>query len=143
MKSRDWMDQASCTTHDSEMWFATPKDGALEVAAALAICHQCPVRAACLEDAMATEAANPSSQRHGVAGGLTAGHRTRLANGTTKPPPPCGTEKRYRVHRRLGEDCQECRAAAARAARLRRDREFPRKGSIAPGPATRRMGRLS
>lgn len=138
MKSREWMADAACNGHDPEMWHATPKDGALEVAQALAICRACPVQASCLEDVMEAEA-DQGKSRYGVAGGLTAHHRALLANGTTKALPPCGTEARYRRHKLAKEpDCPECREAAARAGQARRQGK-PRQGRIAAGVASGRI----
>lgn len=44
--------------------------------AAVALCVQCPVRQACLEDAMAYEAR--SARRFGLRGGLSARDRERM-----------------------------------------------------------------
>lgn len=48
--------------------------------AAIAICATCPVRAACLEEALSFEV--PGQERYGVWGGLTARERDRLVRRT-------------------------------------------------------------
>lgn len=43
-----WLQHAACGGHDPELWFGiTPAD----VSAAVRICHRCPVRGDCLNDA--------------------------------------------------------------------------------------------
>ena len=72
--SRDWMAQALCAQIDPDLWYPDPGDAHAAQTAA-AVCHTCPVRADCLDYAMATEA---QQDRHGVWGGLTPTARNRL-----------------------------------------------------------------
>lgn len=72
----EWRQEAVCRLLPADeamrLFFpATGRKGA--AAAAIAICHQCPVRTPCLEDALA--------DRHavkGIRGGLSARHRDRI-----------------------------------------------------------------
>jgi WhiB family redox-sensing transcriptional regulator len=73
-----WRRSAACRDEDPEAFY--PPEGAwfsdLAEAAAKRICAGCPVRAACLADALDWESPR---ERHGVLGGLTAAERARLA----------------------------------------------------------------
>ncbi len=51
----------------------------LDVAKAKRVCIACPVRSACLEDAMTEEAYLGGLERHGIRGGLTARERVLIA----------------------------------------------------------------
>ena len=66
----DWHARAACRGSDVD-FFPTRGDGA-GVAACRAICAACPVRAECLEWALA------HSERHGVWGGYTVKERIRI-----------------------------------------------------------------
>lgn len=68
-----WRDDAACQGTDVEAFF--PPKGRMPGRLVLAICASCPVRTACLEEAMANE---QSSHRNGVWGGLSTGQRERL-----------------------------------------------------------------
>jgi hypothetical protein len=101
-------------------------DGDGDAARAITVCDSCPVRVACLTDALATERGLGPTSRHGVRASLTPPQRARL-DATPKrrgrPPSaaPCGTEAAARAHHRRGEPaCKRCLAAAkdARADRL-------------------------
>lgn len=73
-----WHEQAACAGMDETLFFPLGEGGpvgAERVQQAKAVCSGCPVRAACLADAMTRE--SPSA-RHGVFGGLTATERGRL-----------------------------------------------------------------
>ena len=48
-----WVERAASRGRDTSWWYATPD--AFETRAALAICRRCPVRAPCLEEALAVE----------------------------------------------------------------------------------------
>jgi WhiB family redox-sensing transcriptional regulator len=71
----NWDRQASCRTVDTAVFF--PSSGE-SYAPAKAICSRCPVRVACLEDALAWEATARLGSRHGMAGGTTPAERTRM-----------------------------------------------------------------
>lgn len=74
----EWHEDAACSGMDEALFFP-PADtgplGAAWVEQAKAVCAGCPVRAACLAEAMTRE---PASARYGVFGGLTATERGRL-----------------------------------------------------------------
>ena len=70
----DWMAQALCAQIGPDLWYPDPGDAHAAQTAA-AVCHTCPVRADCLDYAMATET---QGDRHGVWGGLTPTARNRL-----------------------------------------------------------------
>lgn len=78
----DWRDRAACAGTDTEAFF--PSVGARRAAytTALSICASCPVRVACLADAMAIEAGTSELYRSGIFGGLT--HQQRAAIGTQR-----------------------------------------------------------
>lgn len=70
-RSGGWRSRAACRGTDPEAFFPTAEDGPVydaQVAAAKAICRGCPVRAECLEEALAR-------MPFGVAGGLTPEER--------------------------------------------------------------------
>lgn len=69
--TRRWQDAAICAQiGDHELWYPTIGQS---TTAAKSICGGCPVRAACLDDALRTR------DRHGIRGGLTATERDRQA----------------------------------------------------------------
>jgi WhiB family redox-sensing transcriptional regulator len=70
----DWVHRARCKDEDPELFFPVGTTGpaAGQLNAAKAICSQCPVRAECLEWAMAT------GQDAGVWGGLSEDERRAL-----------------------------------------------------------------
>lgn len=70
----DWTNRAACAAHDPEMFFPDPSDTAGQKAAK-AICAQCPVRVACLEEAMAVEGGRSVAERYGIRGGKTPSAR--------------------------------------------------------------------
>ena len=73
-----WHEQAACAGMDEALFFPLGEGGpagAERIEQAKAVCSACPVRAACLADAMTRE--SPSA-RYGVFGGLTAVERGRL-----------------------------------------------------------------
>lgn len=72
-----WVQLAACRGLDVSLWFAPV--GSLDERAALAVCAACPVRAACLVDALETEAeARGDYDVAGVRGGLRASERRAL-----------------------------------------------------------------
>jgi WhiB family transcriptional regulator, redox-sensing transcriptional regulator len=68
-----WQESAACKTAEPELFFPISATGRsrADTARARAICHDCPVRQACLDYAMAT------SQQHGIWGGFTEEERHR------------------------------------------------------------------
>ena len=78
----NWRDRAECAKpeHDPETWFPiyTGTDRATQVDAyrpAYEICRDCPVRAACLDEALRDEGTSNSNKRYGMRGGLTPAQR--------------------------------------------------------------------
>ncbi|MEU3945414.1 WhiB family transcriptional regulator [Streptomyces sp. NPDC029526] len=74
-----WRDDSLCARPEYSFanWF--PENGDADRAhvttTAKAVCHACPVRAACLEDALAAEGSSGAAYRHGIRGGLTPKER--------------------------------------------------------------------
>lgn len=70
----DWRDNASCQDTDPDLFFPVGTTGpALEqIAAAKAVCAECPAQAPCLEFALAT------NQESGVWGGTSEEERRAL-----------------------------------------------------------------
>lgn len=109
---------AVCASVDPELWF--PPQGSSS-APAKALCMTCPLRRACLAEAMATPV-------QGVWGATTEDERRRLAHAAGRPytvfpemaRTVCGTETGEHRHRRAGQPaCESCRRAAALARALR------------------------
>lgn len=76
-----WHKRAYCRYYDGELWFAdgTGKaTGYKDLAAAKDVCAACPVRQACLEDALRQEGSTTAEGRHGIRGGLTPTERYNL-----------------------------------------------------------------
>lgn len=71
MASRDmtWRGQAACRNLDTEIFFP---DSEADAGPALSVCAACPVRAECLDWAIATR------QHDGVWGGTTESERKRI-----------------------------------------------------------------
>lgn len=70
--TRRWQDDAICAQiGDHELWYPTVGQS---TATAKRVCGGCPVRVACLDDALRT------GDRHGIRGGLTATERARQAS---------------------------------------------------------------
>ena len=71
VRGRPWRDSAACRDDpDPDAWFAEARDKT-RLGHALAVCRVCPVRAQCLEFALARR------QQYGVWGGLTEDERNR------------------------------------------------------------------
>ncbi|HEX6518300.1 MAG TPA: WhiB family transcriptional regulator [Nocardioidaceae bacterium] len=126
-----------CTQTDPEIFFPDRGDNSHD---ARQVCGICPVRALCLEWALALP------EQYGIWGGTTESERRRIrrARATEKPAEPapvvkpvpkparepvtCGTRRGYQRHRRLGEPaCDPCRWANAAA-----DRRLRETGSTLP-----------
>jgi WhiB family redox-sensing transcriptional regulator len=125
----DWHHHAACQAHDPELFFADPSD-TQRIQTAKRICTGCPVRSACLADAMAWE--QPSS-RYGVVGGLSAQERRQLHR--TRESAKSGGCMRPRCQEKLADFCEVC-------GRLLISRPVRRTGPAAPIPANRRCPQL-
>lgn len=68
-----WRESAACRGRSLDLWYSS---GDLEQRVARAVCRHCPVRSACLAEAMVEE--DGDGPRFGVRGGMTAGERDRL-----------------------------------------------------------------
>lgn len=87
----DWRDHAACATTGPDLWFAIDANS---IAAAIAICNDCPVRTDCLRHALTT------GEHDGIWGGLTPPQRDRVAR-KRKPGPPIMSHQKIHV-------CPEC-----------------------------------
>jgi WhiB family redox-sensing transcriptional regulator len=67
--SEDWRDSALCAQTDPELWFPEP---GVNATTAKLICSWCPVREACLAEAL------DRNEQDGVWGGLSPEERRRL-----------------------------------------------------------------
>ena len=70
-----WWDHAACSGKPTEWWFTERT-----YRKARQICQICPVRQACLDDAMTIEAHTEHSGRWGLWGGLTPTERWELTD---------------------------------------------------------------
>jgi WhiB family transcriptional regulator, redox-sensing transcriptional regulator len=73
----EWQDLALCAETDPELFFPEKGGGSRD---AKRICRQCPVRAECLEYALAND------ERVGVWGGLSVSERDRMAKQAASAP---------------------------------------------------------
>ena len=123
-----WWDDANCATYEFPNEFF-PKPTEIPSPEALNLCHTCPVRAECYEDA------ERLGDLYGIRGGYTEPQRHNLRQG--KPPGPayvstggrkpseCGTPGGANAHRRRKENvCRDCGNAERRASRERRARRL-------------------
>lgn len=112
----DWRREAACLGHDPGIFFDDRQGNR-----ALNICHGCPVRTECLEDALTL----PRYEDQGVRGGMSQRERQRLHTARNpRRPPECGTVAGYDRHRRQHEAmCDDCRAARAEYSRQLRIRQ--------------------
>lgn len=68
----EWMDEATCTRHDPELWFADGPRAHTNMVQAVAICNTCTVQPACLNYAMTNRF------EHGIYAGHTPAQRQQL-----------------------------------------------------------------
>lgn len=96
--------QAACRGQDPELFFSEhPPD----VAAAKAICRDCPIRDDCLDGAL-NAARSGRLDLYGIWGGATPAERERRL----MLRPECGTNDGFERHLQLGEwTCPACRRA--------------------------------
>jgi WhiB family redox-sensing transcriptional regulator len=72
-----WRDRGNCNGIDNpDRMFPGRQDR--DIRAAKLICHGCPVKQRCLEDALAREEGIETVPRHGVFGGHTGPERRRI-----------------------------------------------------------------
>lgn len=111
---RDWRTAALCRTlGEPDLWFPDSlRDPHLDqIREAKTVCSHCPVKAQCLEWALA------NGVDDGIWGGLDRDEirriRRRQRRGKGRPEPlPCGTPAAYRRHMRHGERIDDaCRNA--------------------------------
>ena len=74
----DWRLRASCAQADPELFFPSSRHSEL-LLRPLAVCEQCPVRDACLADAMLAEQDAAYGCRFGIWGGTTPSERAAMA----------------------------------------------------------------
>lgn len=83
MKGSGWRNEGLCNLpgEDPELWYPDGYTGRALAQAeeARSVCLACPVRGACLEDALAYEDGKSKHYRFGVAGGMFPGERAREA----------------------------------------------------------------
>lgn len=70
--SAAWRAHARCSTADPDLFFPAPTASAAQVAEAKRFCASCPVKRACLEDAIR------HNEREAICGGLTAQERDQM-----------------------------------------------------------------
>ena len=100
----DWTG-AACIGHDPEIWYPDPTD-TIGTREAVTICQACPVRQACLDQAMREE--ETSGGRYGIRGGLTPEERRKLDPAATACP-GCGRFLTTHQMRRHPERCASTR----------------------------------
>ena len=116
--SGHWSERAACAGMPVSLFF--PEAGQ-DTRAAKRVCARCPVRAGCLEEAMALDV---PGARHGVAGGLSAGERSVLAQ--QRGPSPVRPADAW-----LGVELQEAaRAAGVSERTILRRRAALRTGAV-------------
>lgn len=144
-----WWEEAACKGAAEDVVDVVPNPGKPSAetrrrqAAQRALCAACPVRSACLADAMRTERGE-AAHRYGIRGGLLPSERERLATGQplvkmVKPPPPPPPRKAGKprplkhgtlhAYQNRGCRCDDCRAAGTAYQRLRRSRARARAGT--------------
>ena len=117
----------NCAGQNPEPWFPD-RNNQREMHAAKALCNGCPVKQACLDDALRHETGLGKGSREGIFGGKTPAERYALERKGTGEQSQRrrishGTEGGYRTHlRRKEAPCDPCAEAAMQAARRRRER---------------------
>jgi WhiB family redox-sensing transcriptional regulator len=99
-----WQERALCADYPvPDLWYPNTNDPhSPKWDAPRAICDTCPVRLACLADAL------EQGDDQGMRGGLTPHELARIA-GPRSRPIDHGTERGYRAHLRRGQPpCQWC-----------------------------------
>lgn len=131
MTSREWLEAAACRRPgmDAEWWFP-PSGMAQATCEGMRICQEeCPVREACLADALKAEEGFGERARFGIFGGLTPDQRGELdatprRRGGPTQASPCpwpGEARAVERHARRREDpCWMCRDLVRRRASAER-----------------------
>lgn len=102
---QEWRKHAACLGADVDLFFPVGKGASS--ATAKRICLRCPVRQACLDDAIV-------NNEEGVRGGMTEYQRRSLGQRGGLPIVVCGTDRGWSRHVKSGEEpCAICRAAHA------------------------------
>ncbi|MFJ4473296.1 WhiB family transcriptional regulator [Streptomyces sp. NPDC089424] len=70
----DWQTRAACSTIDADLFWPDPDTPQDRIDAAKQVCASCPVKQACLEDAVRR------GERNAICGGLTGAERRQLVN---------------------------------------------------------------
>ena len=100
-----WKSAAACRSADVDAeWFVPAEDGLTHYARGRAVCMRCPVRDACLTDAMSREGNAAAEDRAGLWGGLSPVQRAGLAwvrRKRTKPVKPRRAEIQERHREEL------------------------------------------
>jgi WhiB family transcriptional regulator, redox-sensing transcriptional regulator len=114
----DWREDAACAGHDPELWHQPPSNEHAR-RFAIDVCKGCPVRDACLTEALADRSLA------GIWGATTENQRRNFRPKVPRAPrPPCGTPAAYDAHLRYKEPtcapCREAQNANNRANRARR-----------------------
>jgi hypothetical protein len=128
-------DQALCTSPAyvdrlDELWFAHTVEQKPAVAEAIRICYRCPIRLACLREALNAEGRANKADRYGIRGGLTSYQRwlvyeelvkRKTGQGPKRKLAKCGTRSGYQRHlREKTQICAPCRQANTDADNRRR-----------------------
>lgn len=113
-----WDAQAACRGLNPRLFFPGPVSNAsiAQAERARAVCDRCPVRALCLDDALAMEEGDKAADRIGIRGGLDGRERYALQVGHRPPRRPLpipddGREHGERRTYRKGCKCYACCAA--------------------------------
>ena len=115
-----WGTKAACRSLDPRLFEPGPVSNAsiAQAERARAVCERCPVRALCLDDALAMEQGEKAADRVGIRGGLDGRERYALQVGHRPPRRPLpipddGREHGERRTYRQGCKCYACCAAEA------------------------------
>lgn len=142
-----WQERAACRALPVGLFYPSgPMSNTLiaQTEKATRVCAGCPVRQACLADALVEERGVSAGDREGVRGGLTGRERFALSRGRRLPPrpqpvPDDGREHGVRRTYRHGCRCFACRAAEARK-RTTGARRLAPCGTVAAYDRHRRRG---
>lgn len=113
-----WQQEGLCSKVDADVLFS---NDSADIAAAKAMCGQCPVARKCLDFAMSVETAADTT--HGIYGGLTPDERIELRRHQMACARCATTFQRVAKHQRYcSPDCANAarREAKAASGRLRR-----------------------
>lgn len=130
-----WAREAACRGVGTDAMYPPPGNTAA-VLAAQSVCGDCPVRRACLADALSREGSTGAADRYGIWGGATPQERRDLylqhhpqaapkhmPTGGGRRRAPCGTPAAYERHRRHGEPVDPACWAARKRPRTNTTKE--------------------